>query len=153
MAGKFTTDQQQAAMQYILSFPRVAGWVKKACQGQGDCWMGSCFQWLLEARFVSCNPHNLLKDVKHIQRMSVATNENKAQHTAIWLPTGIKMNPNTWQWLNCPPPAGHSVIFVKQGLQQLRKNNTVTWSHTYIFQSQINFLCQFLTTSDWNTLD
>ncbi len=102
MAGQFTTEQQQAAKQYILSFPRVAGWVKKACQGQGECWRGSCFQWFWVARFASCSPHSLLKDVKHIQRMSVATNENKAQHTAIWLPTGIEINPNTWRWLNTP---------------------------------------------------
>lgn len=86
--GQFMTKQQQAAKLYMACFPRVAGWVKKARQGQGECWRGSCFQWFWVARFVSCSPHSLLKDVKHIQRMSVATNENKPRHTAIKLPTG-----------------------------------------------------------------
>lgn len=64
--------------------------------------------------------------------------KTEAQHTAIWLPTGFEINPNTWLGLNTPQQ-GTGVIFVlmKQGQQPLRKNR-VTSIPKYIFQSLID---------------
>lgn len=65
--------------------------------------------------------------------MSVTTNKNKAQLSAIWLPTGFKINLNTWHWLNL------TVIFVlvKQGRLQLRKNTHWYWKlHIYFTNSK-----------------
>lgn len=75
--------------------------------------------------------------------MSVATNENKARHTAIWLPRGTEINPNTWLWLNTPP-AGHGCNPCTHEARSTRaqgKKQQLAGSHA----SQISLLSGLLT--------
>lgn len=81
----------------FLAFPGWQGGLRRPTRVRGNAGGARVSDGFRKARFASCSPHILLKDVKHIQRMSVATNRKKAARAGIWLPTGIeRIHPNTW---------------------------------------------------------